>query len=238
MNRRFGRRTDVDDEALAARAERFRDELDRGYPADPGAVDRVRPIVLASFRSMAPSPTHATRWSLVRRLRPAASLLLATSVMVGGAGVVVACSSPGDVFYPVRLALDSLSLPLPWGSSSALDRLQHRMDEARGEAGDPAGVSAALEAYRAELQRALAEAGTPAERQAVLEALDAHSLVLDELAGDTPEAAGPGLQEAIDGVGAARDSLRTQPPATPAAEPTPRPDRTSKPPASHGPPAR
>jgi hypothetical protein len=220
-------------------------DLERSYPADPEPVDHIRPVILAAYRA-GPGRTGVVSAGRFRLYRRAIPLAMAATVLAGATGVVAAFSGPGDPFYSVRLAMDSIRIPFLVGETTALDRMEHRLDEARTSASDPVAVGAALKAYREELQRALSEAETPEQRAAVLSTLDAHSVVLDELSHSVTPAAGAGLQQAIDQVDAAQSDLLGQPspppqsPATPPAggRPSATPDPGGPVSPSHGPPAR
>lgn len=221
-------------------------DLDRGVPADPAAVDRVRETVMASFRARsadaAPTPIGprpASRpvspprpwWSPL--FRPAFAAGIAAVLAIGSVGLVAANSGPGDAFYGLRLAAEELNLPFAGGDSTnrTLDRLRQRLDEAKQDASDPAAVSAALKAYRDELERALAAATDEAARQRILAALGTHEVVLDTIEQNAPAAAGSGIQQARDQMGRAQQNLRSSLPSTPpeTAAPTTVPDRTARP---------
>jgi hypothetical protein len=168
----LGRRaaTGSDETATMTFAGTFAAAVDRTFPNDDAAIDRVRDKVLAAFiedaptvatrRSAPPRPSVLPRLSIPPRLhRPARrwlTIALAASLMLTAFGSVAVQAQPGGPFYPLKLAIETATLPAieaPAGWEARLERLQRRIDEClvAQQSGNEEAVTSGLGEYRSEL---------------------------------------------------------------------------------------
>lgn len=222
-----------EDAALRARLDAFAEERLR---PDPAAMVRIRASVVDKFRGRAAvdGARAAARprrgWFAGLVGRPA--LLAGTGLLVVAlaAGGVVA-SGPGGPLYPVRLWIQTTTLPSdPAARAEAeLGRLQERLDEAIAavDAGNGGAVSAALDAYRQVAADAFAAAGSDPDRAMRLAIeLGRHRAVLEALVADLPAQASEAVRANLERTEAKIAELlaATQgpdQPATPGASPGP-----------------
>ena len=210
-----------------------------------GASARIRVAVIEEARMRAletsiGSAPHRHRAG-PRRLT---ALLLAAGLVLGSAVAVAAGSGPGGPLYDARIWLESAILPAD-ADARALERVRHieerLLDAERAAAsGDPGALAAAILAYREAVVEAMAEVGTDADRLARLEeALGHHVAVLEALSTRLPDAAGDGIDRAIEASRKAVDKLvqtKPEPRATePAVAPTAKPGKTPEPGATERP---
>lgn len=193
-----------DDAALASQVERL-------FPTDDATMSRTRGRIVAAARAAsldtAPAPSGLMRRAPARRWAAPVAALAACLVL--GAGVAAAQDGPGQPFYPVRLALESWSLP-PTGTtarwSAELGYLGTRLQEVQAATarGDEVGATAALDAYADQVDALSAEAKGPGADAAQLAArLDGDRIVLAGL----PDAASAAVKAALQHVGQAQQSL-------------------------------
>ncbi len=165
-------------------------------------------VMIAAHRSAAvaaaatPALLVAERSRRSPRSRWLPALLAATLGVLLLGGVALA-SGPGAPLYPVRLWAEAVTLPAGGVArvTGDLDRLQQRVDEAieAARTGDAGAVDAALSAYDDIVADALATAGgDQVQLDRVRDALSNHLAVLNALLGRVPDAARPGIQNAID----------------------------------------
>ena len=120
-------------------------------------------------------------------------------LLIGGAGIVVAESGPGQPFYGLRLAIGSITLP---GEELAherglADQLDDRLTEvgAAARIGDGAGARAAIDEYLHQLTE-LSRDGV--NDPAILALLRRHQDTLQALLPIAPSLATEGVQLALD----------------------------------------
>ena len=143
----------------------------------PAALDRVRGRVLQSFVEGGPA---AKPRRFERPVRRGLALALTASLGLAVVGAAAAEAAPGRPFYPLKLSIESVTLPAvdaPTGWVSRIDRLGTRIDEALGAEADrdATGIAAALGEYRLELA-GLVVAPLDPSRQAQLQARAATDL--------------------------------------------------------------
>ena len=136
-----------DDASLASHVERL-------FPTDDATMSRTRGRLVAAARTAsldtARAPSGQIRRAPARRWAAPVAALAACLVL--GAGLAAAQDGPGQPFYPVRLALESWSLPptgttARWGAE--LGYLGTRLQEVQAATarGDESAATAALDAY-------------------------------------------------------------------------------------------
>ena len=169
-----------------AYAAEFAAAVDRTFPIDDAAIDRIRGRVLGAFIEAAPAP------AVPRRGRPAAprlgrpiqqglTIALAATVGLFAFGSVAVQAQPGGPFYPLKLAIETATLPsvdAPAGWEARLGRLQRRIDEslAAQRSGNQGALASALGEYRAELAGLNGALADPVRRSGLI------SAVADDLA--------------------------------------------------------
>lgn len=135
-----------------------------GATLSEDSLARIGRRVLTSFEATAAPARGAWPAAVTsprpRRARPAirlgASLAAVTMLLVVVSGTVLAESRPGHALYPVRLALEDLTLP-PRGSDARIDAQLGRLDQRAREAreavdeSDLGAVAAAVGAYETTL---------------------------------------------------------------------------------------
>ena len=142
-----------DELTLVPFAAEFANAVDRSFPVDDAAIQRIRGRVLGAFIETAPTPATAR---LSRPIaRGLAMAVVATVGLFAFSGVAVQ-AQPGGPFYPLRMAIETATLPsidAPSGWDARLGRLSLRIDEslAAQRGGDPGALTAALAEYRSEL---------------------------------------------------------------------------------------
>lgn len=171
------------------------------------AVDGARPAPRRSARTW--------RWAVV------IATVLALAV---GTSLAAAAAGPGQPFYHLRLALESVTLP-PQGTArigALLGHLDTRLAEARQASarGDHAAVADALAAYEATLSTLTDTVATSGADQSVLDQLARHVAILEGLRDRLPPQAQPGVERALEQTQRARDAI-SQRPASPPDQPAP-----------------
>ena len=163
------------------------------------------------------------------------ALLLAAALTLAAAVSVSAASTPGGPLYGVRIWLETATLPAD-DDARALERIRQIEDrlldaEQAIASGDQNAVAAAIHAYREAVAGALAEVGTDADHLTRLQAaLGNHLVVLGVLADKVPEAAQPGISNALDASQKAVDKIKSTEPAAPdKPDPTRKPDPSNRP---------
>ncbi len=138
---------------FVAYAAEFASVVERSFQIDDSAIDRVRGRVLGAFIEAAPAPS---RPRLDRPVRRGLALSVAATIGLLAFGSAAVQAQPGGPFYPIKLAIETATLPsveVPAGWAARLDRLQLRIDEglAGARARDPRAIAVALTEYRAEM---------------------------------------------------------------------------------------
>lgn len=216
-------------------AEHLRAYADARLSPDPATMTRLRAelvqrasVPAADDTAKPPlAPAAIDGWRRSRGRRFAVSLLAASLGLMLMAGVVSA-ARPGGPFYPLRIWVESATLPAEPAARAAaeLARLEVRLDEAEAAAaaGDGPAVTAALDAYRASLEAATSP-GLPEAAPPGLEiALTRHVEVLDGLVERVPEPARGAIQQALERVMERGFPGPRDPPAGPDAPGPPFPD--------------
>lgn len=197
----------------------------------------------------------ATRFALVQALAHEAATtrvpvahrprrwLLATSLavlMLGSATMVAAASGPGQPFYQLRLAIESLMIPAAGAGrvDALLSQLESRLEGTRQAIleGDRA-VTDLVSAYRQTLASLQASAHSPGgvDRR-ILDVLERQIDGLEALVNGLPGPAQVNLQQALEEAQQARDDIVDA--VTPSAEPPTPPRPSQVPPGPPGPPGR
>jgi hypothetical protein len=192
-------------------------EVTGSFRPAAGRLESLRYVVLAAASSTRAqgSPAHQSQRRLIRRggrrwITGLAAALLATTATVG---IVAAETGPGEPFYPLRLSIESLTLPAagtPARFAAEVALLRARINEARdaGARGDTNGALAALDAYDTRLNEVIGDAISPTIDDATLtDVLVQDEGVLTQLLTELPPAADPGLQRALDQITRARAQL-------------------------------
>jgi hypothetical protein len=197
--------------------------VERDFAPTPGALDRAEIRVAAAFRAarraadrgstVGPDATGSgrrlrerARVGRVFRMAAAAALVV---VVAGASGT--AASGPGAPLYSVRLVVERTLLPAP-GQPTRVDaqlalvdrRLADAVDGLRRD--DIGAASAALEAVAGDVADIGRDASIPQTlRREALERLDEDLALVRRLGGGL--AGGEAGREALEALGAARDSL-------------------------------
>ncbi|MBF6606777.1 MAG: hypothetical protein IVW53_14505, partial [Chloroflexi bacterium] len=160
----FGRTTDPDTAPTPIEL-RFERDVERSFSPPPEVVARTRESLVSEFRAATLQPRPVAAWRSRAPARRFTASLLAVGLLAGSVGLVSAQSGPGQPFYGLRLAIETVSLP-PRGTQARIDaeaaRLTARFTEAESAAwaGDPGGLVAALDAYTAGLRDLRSEIGS------------------------------------------------------------------------------
>jgi hypothetical protein len=155
------------DPALALSfAEDFAGVVERSFPIEEAALASVRGRVLAAFIEAVPARSSSVHRRPARR---GLSIALAASAGLLVVGAAAVQAQPGSPFYPVKLSLETATLPSADSASgwqARLDRLEHRIDEGLAAEADrnPGALEAALVEYRSELAGLVAATADPARR--------------------------------------------------------------------------
>jgi hypothetical protein len=187
LGRRVVTEPDVEPGAMPFAAD-FTSAVDRAYPVDDAAIQRIRGQVLGAFVAAAPQPTAPRLGRPVTR-----GLSIAVAAVVGllAFGSVAVEAQPGGAFYPVRLAIETASLPsidAATGWDARLGRLGHRIDEglAARRSGNSGAVTATLAEYRSELAGLTAGLVDPDRRSQLVAAVSDDLATVVSLAGSYP----------------------------------------------------
>ena len=169
------------------------------------------------------------------------ALLLAAALTMAAAVGVSAAAAPGGPLYGVRIWLSNATLPAD-ADARALERIrqvEERLVDAEQAiaSGDAGAIAAAVHAYREAIASALSEVGTDADRLARLQAaLGTHVAVLQALTQTVPEAAQPGIDNALDASQKAVEKIKdTKPAKSDKPAPTERPGPSNHPNPSNRP---
>jgi len=180
----------------------------RGMPADARLVGERR--LRAQIRSQAPpaAPLRQKRPRLAFRLASVA-VVVALLASVSGVAYAAEASLPGDDLYPVKQVIEQIQLGLSQ-SEEAEAKLWVRLSEERlreaeqlSAKGRPEDLPAALEGYgRAvgrlmELADRLPEQDSGESLQTLAGELRGQAELLSRIRDKAPEAAQPGLQQAV-----------------------------------------
>lgn len=189
--------------------------------ADPDQLARGRAAMLAAFapaESMPDRPRRPRR-SYVRGWSLAAAFAL---LLIAVGSLVAAESGPGQPFYGLRLAMESVTLT---GEEPAHERglaaqLDDRLTEAgaAAQSGDGRGARAAINEYLHTLTELSRDGVTD---PAILALLRRHQETLQELLTVAPAQATDGVQQALDAAG----NVNGVAPPTQSAVPHPTPPR-------------
>ncbi len=190
---------------LARRLEAY---ADARLSPDPAAMAHVRSELLARAAEQAAPAVPATAPVIpidqyrARPWRPRrlAISLLAASLMLALMAGAVAAAPPGGALYPVKLWVETATLPADPAARAAaeLARLETRLAEASAAAaaGNGLGVEAALDAYGTSLEAVMAATAdhAPPDLESVL---THHLTVLEGLLNEVPEPARNALQQVL-----------------------------------------
>jgi hypothetical protein len=214
---------------------------ERRLRPDPAAARAVRAHLVARAAAehlapdAAPAGGSAAGWRQRRRITATLVGIAAVVVIAGGA---LATTGPGGPLYGFRLWVEEALLP-PDPATRAdveLDQLDARFDEtlAALAISDEDAAAAALGAYVGELEDALdAAKADPGSLAAIEASVAAHLAVLEGLLDEAPQAALPGLRNAIERSGRVLDRLRAVEPGKPSeppGKPSEPPGKPSQPP--------
>ena len=151
----LGRRlaTEPDELGPTPYAADFASAVEHSFPIDDAAIERVRGRVLGAFIVAAPAPVSPR---LGRPVTRGLTIALAAVVGLFAFGSVAVEAQPGGPFYPLKLAIETASLPsidVAAGWDARLGRLGNRIDEglAARRSGNSGAVTATLAEYRSEL---------------------------------------------------------------------------------------
>jgi len=183
----------------------------------PESTVRMRAELVQAFAErgeLARPRVRRRAWS--RRWVLAAAVAFA---LVGGTSLAAAESGAGQPFYPVKLAIESWTVPARGQArvEALLGQLEARLAEAEqgSRRADAAAIADAIAAYEQELGELKASAlALSVGDQHVLDELARHLTVLEHLLGTVPSQAQAGLRRALDQAQRARDAI-THRPASP-----------------------
>ena len=197
--------------------------VERDFAPTPGALDRAEIRAAAAFRAARRAADHGStvgpdatgsgrrvreraRLGRVFRMAAAAALVV---VVAGASGT--AASGPGAPLYSVRLVVERTLLPAP-GQPTRVDAQLALVDRRLADAAaglrrdDTGAANAALEAVAGDVADIGRDASIPQTlRRDALERLDEDLALVRRLGGGL--AGGEARREALEALGAARDSL-------------------------------
>jgi hypothetical protein len=174
-----------------------------------------------------------------RRTRPWALAGALLAVLLAAGTVAAAQSGPGQPFYHLRLAIESLTLPAQGSArvDALLGQLDTRLAEARAASqhGSEPAVQDAVQAYLDALSQLTASGSSAADVAAVQSQLERHTATLQSILQTAPAPAKTGLQQALDQTVRAQQAVQghASGPPVPTAHPTPPATPPGTPPASH-----
>ncbi len=215
---------------------------ERRLRPDPSAARMVRARLVARAAGMEHQTPDAVlasastvRWGQRRRISATLLGVAAVLVIAGGA---LAATAPGGPLYGARLWVEEALVPADPGlrAEAQLDQLDDRFDEmlAALVVRNEGAAVAILDAYVDELDDALGAAeADPGSLAAIEASVAAHLAVLEGLLDAAPQAALPGLRNAIERSGQVLDRLReVEPgkPSQPPGKPSEPPGKPSQPP--------
>ncbi len=184
---------------------------DRRLAAPQAQLTRLRAGVVQAYveRGLRAARPMGRRLGWPRRLAVGAAVALA---LTGGASLAAAESGPGQPFYHLKLTVEALTLPAQ--GSARLEGLLHRLDarlaEARGATarGDHGAVADAVAAYEDTLSALSDTVSANGADAFVLDELDRHVALLEDMLGQVPAQAQPGLQRALEHAHRAQDAIK------------------------------
>ena len=162
--------------------------VDRSFPIDDAAIERIRGRVLGAFIEAAPAPA---RPRLNRPIARGLTMALVATVGVFAFGGMAVEAQPGGPFYPFKLAIETATLPsidAPAGWDARLGRLGQRIDEslAAQRSGNPGAVTATLVEYRSELAGLTRGLVDPGHRSQLMTEVSGDLATVVALAGTYP----------------------------------------------------
>lgn len=176
------------------------------------------------------SARPAGRSTARRSARPWALAGALAAVLVVAGTVAAAQSGPGQPFYHLRLAIESLTLPAQGSArvDALLGQLDTRLSEARAasQRGSEPAVQDAVQAYLDALAQLTASGAPTADASAVQAQLERHTATLQSILQGAPAPAKTGLQQALDQTVRAQQAVQGHPSAAPAATAHPTPPAT------------
>lgn len=220
----------ANDRELEALLDRYASTLD---PSDRQRSDlRTATLQAAAARRSAGAVERARP---PRRARPWALAGAMAAVLVVAGTVAAAESGPGQPFYHLRLAIESLTLPAQGSArvDALLGQLDTRLSEASAasQRGSEPAVRDAVQAYLDVLAQLTANGTPSADSSIVQEQLQRHSATLQSILQNAPAPAKTGLQQALDQTVRAQQAVQGH--ATGAPAPTAHPTPPATPPGAH-----
>jgi hypothetical protein len=166
----------------------FASAVERSFPIDDAAIQRIRGRVLGAFIGAAPAPATPR---LGRPITRGLTVALAAVVGLFAFGSVAVEAQPGGPFYPLKLAIETASLPsidVAAGWDARLGRLGQRIDEglAAGRSGNAGAVTATLVEYRSELAALTGELVDPGRRSRLMAVVSGDLATVVSLTGSYP----------------------------------------------------